>query len=135
MEISESTMTKSIMPLLISGESSLCPILAAVKCESKRVGGRTSEYAYVTVTNYDRIILYRFNEYSSYVEYYTLDTVMYSDFNDSGKGQYIIEFSFLTEKGTKELYLTFSDEVRGGGFPHQRPNAIYLFELLKSKMI
>ena len=68
MEISESTMTKSIMPLLISGESSLCPILAAVKCESKRVGGRTSEYAYVTVTNYDRIILYRFNEYSSYVE-------------------------------------------------------------------
>lgn len=134
MEISESAMTKSIMPLLISGEMSLCPILATVKCETRRMGGRTSEYAYATVTNYDRLILYRFNEYSSYVEYYTFDNVMYSDFSVSGNGQYIVEFSFLTEKGTQDLYMTFLPEIKGA-FPHQKANAVYMFELLKTKGI
>ena len=135
MEISESSMTKALLPLLISGEMSLCPVLAAVKCETRRVGGRTSEFAYATVTNYDRLILYRFDEYSSHIEYYTLDTLIYSDLGTSGNGQYIAEFSFLTEKGTKDIYMTFMPEIKGNAFPHQNANAKYMYELLQSKII
>ncbi|MBQ3842085.1 MAG: hypothetical protein II820_05300 [Ruminiclostridium sp.] len=135
MDVSESAMTKALMPLLISGEMSLCPVLATVKCETRRVGGRTSEFAYVTVTNYDRLIMYRFDEYSSHVEYYTFDTVIYSELSTSGNGQYIAEFSFLTEKGKKDIYMTFMPQIKGNAFPHQNKNAQFLYEFLSGKSI
>lgn len=134
MEITAAEMNEKLNNYLLEGEKSICPVFGSVKRKSKKLYGPVSDYAYMTVTTADRLLLYRFDMYSSYVEYYTFDTLMMGDVSSTGSGQYIAELSFLTEKGTKDLCLIFSSTVKGGGFPKQPMNADFMCRLLNSKI-
>ena len=134
MEVSANEMITKINNNLITNEKSICPVFGAVKRKVKKISDRVSDNAYITITTLDRLILYRFDDYSSYVEYFTFDTLIMGDVDKTSGGQYIAELSFLTEKGTRDICLIFSSAVKGKNFPNQAMNAEFLYKMLDSKI-
>ena len=98
MEVNESSMLNALKPLLEKDEKSLCPVYAMVNKQVKRMTHATSEYAYITITNKARLVLYRFDTSTSYSESYLLSTIIFGELH-TGKntGIYTAELSFLDE--------------------------------------
>ena len=76
MEVTATEMNDTLNAYLISGEKSICPVLSMIKKNTKYINKAASEFGYVTVTTLDRIIIYHFDEYASYCEYFTFDTLI-----------------------------------------------------------
>ncbi len=134
MEISAGEMNATLNSYLITNEKSISPVLGMIKKNTKNYMKASSEFVYVTVTTLDRIILYHFDEYSSYCEYFTFDTLIMGDLQRSASGMYSIELSFLTEKGTRTVNMSVPAKVQGRDFPNQGMNAEFMYQFLDSKM-
>ena len=134
MEISEKEMLSRLSTLLLSDEKLIYPVFGAVKRQSNKVGSKAVDMAYIALTSLDRLILYKFDGFSSYNEYYTFDTLIMGDVSSTNSGQYMIELSFLTEKGTKDLNIVFPSKVNGRDFPQQEINSELLFTEIDMKI-
>ena len=134
MEVSEKEMMQRLSNCLIGDEKLVYPVFGAVKRQSNKITGKVSDFAYISLTTLDRLLLYRFDEFSSYVEYYTFDTLIMGDVSQPGAGQFLVELSFLTEKGTKDLTIVFAAKVKGRDFPGQEVNAELLYTEIDMKI-
>ncbi len=127
-------MLRRLSNCLITNEKLIYPVFGAVKRQQAKLSSKAADMAYIALTSLDRLLLYRFDEYSSYVEFYTFDTLMMGDVSATGSGQYIIELSFLTEKGTKDIQIVYPSKVNGRDFPHQEINASLLYTEIDMKI-
>ena len=134
MEVTATEMNDTLNAYLITNEKSICPVLTMIRKNTKYINKASSEFAYVTVTTLDRIIIYHFDEFASYCEYFTFDTLIMGDVSKTAAGQYIIELSFLTEKGTRTVNMSVPPKVQGRDFPDQGRNAEFLYMFLDKKM-
>ena len=134
MEVSEKEMIRTLTNCLIANEKLIHPIFGAVRRQSNKVSGRANDFAYIAMTSLNRLLLYRFDQFSSYAENYSFDTLIMGDVSKTDLGQYIVELSFLTEKGTKDLTLVFSATVKGFDFPHQDINSELFYTTIDLKI-
>ncbi len=135
MEVSEKEMIRTLTNSLITNEKLMYPVFGAIRKKQSKVTGRPNDFAYIALTNLDRLLLYRFDQFSSFMEYYTFDTLIMGDVSKTNLGQYIVELSFLTDKGTKDITLVFSSSVKGFDFPHQEVNSELLYTEIDMKII
>ena len=131
MEISNTAMKNAFRPLLLEDEKSMCPVFAMVKRQSQKITHNASEYAYITITSKGRLILYRFDDHSSYNEIYLLSTLMYGEVSQMQSGNYIAELSFLTDNGQKDINISFMPTVKDKDLPNQEKNSAKLYTLLQ----
>ncbi len=131
MEINNTAMKTAFKPLLLDDEKSMCGVFAMVQKQAQKITHKSSEYAYVTVTNKGRFILYRFDDFSSYTEVYLLSTLMYGEVSQMQSGNYIAELIFLTDEGQKDINISFLPTVKDKDLPNQEKNAAKLYTLLQ----
>lgn len=134
MEVNETAMFNSLRPLIQEGEKILCPVFGMVNKQVKRMTNASSEFAYITVTSKGRLVLYRFDNYTSYTESYLLSTVIFGELHKTQTtGVYAAELSFLDEKGQqKDLNLSVEPQPKGRAheLPDQSKYAEKLFNIL-----
>lgn len=131
MVINDRTMNDSLKTLLKLEEKSLCPVFGMIKKKVQRMTHTTSEYAYITLTNKGRLVIYRFDEHSSRAETYEFITLTFGETSITQQGQYIVSLEFLTDTGTADVNFSFAPVVKDKELPHQTKNAEKMFRLLQ----
>lgn len=135
MEVNETVMFNMLKPLLNTDEKSLCPVFAMIKKEVKRMTHATSEFAYITITNKARLVIYRFDTSSSYAESYNLSSIMFGELHKlSNTNVYAAELSFLNDDGQqKDINISIEPKPKGreANFPKQEKYAEKMFGILE----
>ena len=134
MEVNETSMFSALKPLLEKDEKMLCPVYAMVNKQVKRMTHATSEYAYITITNKGRIILYRFDNHTSTTESYMLTTIIFGELHKTqATGIYAAELSFLDDNGQqKDVTISIDPQPKGRALdlPNQSKYADKMFNIL-----
>lgn len=134
MEVNETTMFNSLRPLLGEGEKLLCPVYAKISKQTKRMTVATSDYAYISVTNKGRLLMYRFDTSVSYSEIYNLTALIFGELNKlQSTGIYSAELSFLDDNGQqKDINISIDPQPKGMALqlPNQNKYADKIYNIL-----
>ena len=127
-------MMNALRPLIKEDEKSFCPVFAMVNKQVKRMTHATSEFAYITITNKGRMILYRFDTNTSTIETYMLTTLIYGELHKmQSTGIYAAELSFLDDNGQqKDINISVEPQPKGRAneLPNQSRYTEKLFNIL-----
>ncbi len=134
MDVNKDTMMKCLKPLVEDEEKIICPVFGMVRKNVKRMTNATSEYAFITITSKGRLLLYRFDQSTSYTETYNLSTIIFGELHKlQSSGVYAAELSFIDDKGMqKNVYFSVDPTPKGRAFelPNQKKYADKMFAIL-----
>ncbi|MBR5087954.1 MAG: hypothetical protein IK093_00855 [Ruminiclostridium sp.] len=134
MDVNKDTMMKCLRPLVEDEEKIICPVFGMVKKNVKRMTHSTSEYAFITITSKGRLLLYRFDQSTSYTETYNLSTIIFGELHKlQNSGVYAAELSFIDDNGMqKDVNFSVDPTPKGRAFelPNQMKYADKMFAIL-----
>ncbi len=130
MEINHEEMISSLKPLLMPEEICACPVFATIKKNSTYIRNNTSEFTYATCTNKVRMLLYRFDKFSSHKEIYMLGDIIDGDVIKMQSGIYVADLTFIADVGTSRLQMSFDPNFDHVRFPKQAKNSELMYKIL-----
>ena len=131
MEVNDKEMKTALKALMQIDEKILCPVYGMIKKKVQRMTHTTSEYAYITITNKGRLVIYRFDDHSSRAEAYDFVTLTFGETSVTQQGQYIASLEFLTDSGSADVNISYAPKIKDKDFPNQEKNSAKMYKLLK----
>lgn len=123
-------MTAALSPALLLGEKSLCPVYAAIRRDGFHIRYNYTDFTYATITDMNRLIIYRFRFFYKDLKAYDLKDVHVSRHGKGMLGQYYIDLNTSGSSGYEHILMYLNPKDVGSALPDQGINAETFYMLL-----